>query len=65
MTNLWHTAMLYTRPPIFIIYINDLTASPNELELILFADETSTFFEHSDLGVLTNLLNDQLLFQLG
>ena len=52
-------------PLFFIIYINDLTASPNELELILFADETSTFFEHSDLGVLTSLLNDQLLFQLG
>ena len=52
-------------PLFFIIYINDLTASPNELELILFADETSTFFEHSDQGVLTNLLNDQLLFQLG
>ena len=52
-------------PLFFIIYINDLTASPDELELILFADETSTFFEHSDLGLLTNLLNDQLLFQLG
>ena len=52
-------------PLFFIIYINDLTASPNELELTLFADETSTFFERSDLGVLTNLLNDQLLFQLG
>ena len=44
----------------FIVYINDLPASRNELELILFTDDTSTFFEHSDLGVLTSLLNDQL-----
>ena len=50
-TNLWRTATLYTRPPLFIIYINDLPAcsSSNELEFILFADETSIFFGHSDL----------------
>ena len=40
-------------PLFFILYINDLPAGPNELELILFADDTSVFFQHcSDLGVL-------------
>ena len=29
---------------IFIIYINDMPACPNELEFILFADDTSIFF---------------------
>ena len=49
-------------PLFFIIYINDLPAcsSSNELEFILFADDTSIFFEHSDLDVLTSHLNDQL-----
>ena len=47
-------------PRCFILYINDLPACSNELEFILFADDTSIFFEHSDLDVLTSHLNDQL-----
>ena len=49
-------------PLFFIIYINDFPAcsSSNELEFILFADDTSIFFEHSELDVLTSHLNDQL-----
>ena len=49
-------------PLVFIIYISDLPAcfSSNELQFILFADETSIFFEHSDLDVLTSRLNDKL-----
>ena len=47
-------------PLFFILYINDLPACSNELEFILFADDTSIFFEHSDLDVLTSHLNEQL-----
>ena len=47
-------------PLFFILYINDLPACSNELKFILFADDTSIFFEHSDLDVLTSHLNDQL-----
>ena len=47
-------------PLFFILHINDLPACSNELEFILFADDTSIFFEHSDLDVLTSHLNDQL-----
>ena len=47
-------------PLFFILYINDLPACSNELEFILFADDTSIFFEHSDLDVLTSHFNDQL-----
>ena len=43
-----------------ILYINDLPACSNKLEFILFAEDTSIFFEHSDLDVLTSHLNDQL-----
>ena len=47
--------------PLFsILHINDLPACSNELEFILFADDTSIFFEHSDLERLTSHLNDQL-----
>ena len=61
-TNLWRTARLYTRPPLFYNLYNDLPAcsSSNELEFTLFADGASIFFEHSDLDVLTSHLNDQL-----
>ena len=47
-------------PLFFILYINDLPACCNELEFILFADDTSIFFEHNDLDVLTSHLNVQL-----
>ena len=49
-------------PLFFILYINDLPACSNDLEFILFADDTSFFFEHNDLDVhvLTSHLNDQL-----
>ena len=47
-------------PLLFILYINDLPACCNELKFILFADDTSIFFEHKDLDVLTSHLNDQL-----
>ena len=47
-------------PLFFILYINDLPACCNALEFILFADDTSIFFEHNDLDVLTSHLNVQL-----
>ena len=36
-------------PLFFILYINDLPACSNDLEFILFADDTSILFEHNDL----------------
>ena len=47
-------------PLFFILYVNDLPACSNDLEFILFADDTRIFFEHSDLDVITSHLNDQL-----
>ena len=58
--NLWCSARPILGPLFFILYINDLPACSNELEFILFADDTSIFVEHSDLDVLTSHLNDQL-----
>jgi len=41
-------------PLFFIMYVNDLPAcsSSNELQFILFADDTIVFLEHSDLDIL-------------
>ena len=47
-------------PLFFISYMNDLPACSNELGFILFADDASIFFEHSDLDVLSSYLSDQL-----
>ena len=47
-------------PLFFILYINDLVACSHDLEFILFADDTSIFFERNDLDELTSHLNDQL-----
>ena len=55
----------YTRPPLFHSHINDLPACSNELEFILFADDTSIFFEHSDLDVPPILTTSSTMFQLG
>ena len=47
-------------PLFFIIYINDLPNSSSDLDFILFADDTSTFFEHNGMETLINILNDKL-----
>ena len=55
-------SFLLSFPSKSIIYINDLPAcsSSNELEFLLFADDTSIFLEQKDLDVLTSHLNGQL-----
>ena len=57
-------------PLFFILYINDLPACSNDLEFILFADDTSIFFEHNDLDVHVQyspliLTTSSKTFQLG
>ena len=60
---MWRIARLYTRSSLFYYLYQDpqpVLALMNSLELVLFADDTNIFFEHSDLDVLTFHLNDQL-----
>ena len=48
-------------PLFFILYINDLPRASKLSELLLFADDTSIFFSHSNLKYLENVLNNELL----
>ena len=46
---------------LFIRYINDLPKDSKLTELVLFADDTSIFFSHSNPSYLENVLNNELL----
>ena len=51
----------YTLGPLFFIfYINDLPKASKLTELLLFADDTSVFFSHSNPSSLENVLNNEL-----
>ena len=47
-------------PLFFIFYINDLANAPELIELLLFADDTSIFYSHSNLNTLASVLNNEL-----
>ena len=47
-------------PLLFLIYINDLCNVSNALDLLLFADDTSIFFNHSDPAKLFIMANNEL-----
>ena len=48
-------------PLFFILYINDLPKVSKLTELLLFTDDTSMFFSHSNPNYLENVLNNELL----
>ena len=45
----------------FVLYINDLPKDFKLTERLLFADDTSIFFSHSNPNYLENVLNNELL----
>ena len=47
-------------PLFFIFYINDFPKASKLTELLLFADDTSVFFSHSNPNFLENVLNNEL-----
>ena len=44
-------------PLLFSIYINDLPLVTNELNFIMYADDTSIFMKHQDLNVIERTIN--------
>ena len=47
-------------PLLFIIYINDLPNASELTDPLLFADDTSIFYSHSNPNCLESVLNDEL-----
>ena len=47
-------------PLFFILYINDLPDASNLTQPLLFADDTSIFYSHSDPNRLQSILNEEL-----
>ena len=47
-------------PLLFILYINDLPNASELTDPLLFADDTSIFYSHSNPNCLESVLNDEL-----
>lgn len=47
-------------PLLFLLYINDITASSSLLKFFLFADDTCLFFSHKSKDSLVTIVNDEL-----
>ena len=47
-------------PLFFILYINDLQNASELVELLLFADDTSIFYSHSNPNTLEFVLNNEI-----
>ena len=47
-------------PLLFLIYVNDISASSDLLSFLLFADDTNLFLSHKDLKTLNDTANQEL-----
>ena len=47
-------------PLFFLLYINDIANCSSLLNFYLFADDTTIFFSHRDIGVLERTINEEL-----
>lgn len=47
-------------PLFFILYINDISNASTLTESLIFADDTSIFYSHSDPNVLESVINEEL-----
>ena len=57
--------MVYRRevfwvPVFFLLYINDIKNSANQIKFFLFADDTSTFLMHKNIEELEKIYNKEL-----
>ena len=47
-------------PLLFLLYVNDIYRCSEQLSFILFADDTNIFYQHKDIKVLMETLNNEL-----
>ena len=43
----------------FLLYINDIPQAPSDKQTYLYADNTSNFYQHKDVGGMENVLNKE------
>lgn len=48
-------------PLLFLVYINDIIHASKIAEIIMFADDTTVFFENDDMCALTSCVNNELM----
>src|SRR5688572_4488368 len=48
-------------PLLFLLYINDLPNASDQLNFILFADDTNVFFSHKSIQSLLSIANNELI----
>ena len=48
-------------PLLFLLYVNDLHQASKVLNPIMFADDTNLFFWHSDINILFEKMNKELI----
>ena len=58
---MWSSSRIHLRPLILHTLYNDPPKASKLTELLLFADDTSIFFSHSNPNYLENVLNNELL----
>ena len=57
---MWGTPGFYFGTPFIHSFINDIVNASKIAEIIMFADDTTLFFKHKDLGVLYTTINVEL-----
>ena len=57
---MWYTTRKYTRPLLFILYINDISNASNLLRFILFADDTNVYYSGKNTSDVSNVLNQEM-----
>ena len=56
-----HSLWLLFQVDVYILlYVNDIYRCSEQLSFILFADDTNIFYQHKDINVLIETLNNEL-----